>query len=97
PLRYRLNTLKDPERLALDLEEGDFASVQEGFAGEVSADDPYVGSLRVGRFKPGVVRVVLDLKPEVKPQIFALAPIGEYGHRLGPELYPTHPVRPVPG
>ena len=95
PLRYRLSTLKDPERLALDLEGVDFASVQEGFAGKVSADDPYVGSLRVGRFKPGVVRVVLDLKTEVKPQIFALAPIGEYGHRLVLDIYPTRPYDPI--
>lgn len=95
PLQHHLTTIKDPERLVLDLEGVDFPSVQEGFAGKLSPDDPYVGNLRVGRFKPGVVRVVLDLKTGVKPQIFTLAPIGEYGHRLVLDIYPTQPVDPI--
>jgi len=41
------------------------------------------------------VRVVLDLKTEVKPQIFTLAPIGEYGHRLVLDIYPTQPPDPI--
>jgi N-acetylmuramoyl-L-alanine amidase len=95
PLQHRLTTVKDPERLVLDLEGVDFASAQESFSGKVSPTDPYIGKLRVGRFKPGVVRVVLELKTEVKPQIFTLAPIGEYGHRLVLDIYPTEPVDPI--
>jgi N-acetylmuramoyl-L-alanine amidase len=95
PLQHRLSSIKDPERLVLDLEGIDFAIVQQAFAGKVSESDPYIENLRVGRFKPGVVRVVLDLKTEVKPQIFTLAPIGEYGHRLVLDIYPTHPVDPI--
>jgi N-acetylmuramoyl-L-alanine amidase len=95
PLQHHLTTVKDPERLVLDLEGVDFPSVQEGFSGKVSPNDPYIGNLRVGRFKPGVVRVVVDLKTEVKPQIFTLAPIGEYGHRLVLDIYPTQPVDPI--
>jgi N-acetylmuramoyl-L-alanine amidase len=95
PLQHRLSSIRDPERLVLDLEGVDFPSVQQAFAGKVSENDPYVGNLRVGRFKPGVVRVVLDLKTEVKPQIFTLAPIGEYGHRLVLDIYPTHPIDPI--
>lgn len=95
PLQYRMSSIKDPERLILDLEGVDFASVQQAFAGKLADSDPYVGNLRVGRFKPGVVRVVLDLKTEVKPQIFTLAPIGEYGQRLVLDIYPTHPVDPI--
>ena len=95
PLQHRMTSIKDPERLVLDLEGVDFPSVQQAFAGKVSESDPYIGNLRVGRFKPGVVRVVLDLKTEVKPQIFTLAPIGDYGHRLVLDIYPTHPVDPI--
>jgi N-acetylmuramoyl-L-alanine amidase len=95
PLQHHLTTIRDPERLVLDLEGVDFPSVQEGFAGKVSPSDPYIGNLRVGRFKPGVIRVVLDLKTEVKPQIFTLAPIGEYGHRLVLDIYPAQPVDPI--
>jgi N-acetylmuramoyl-L-alanine amidase len=95
PLQHRMSSIKDPERLVLDLDGVDFASVQQAFAGKLSESDPYIANLRVGRFKPGVVRVVLDLRTEVKPQIFTLAPIGEYGHRLVLDLYPTHPVDPI--
>ena len=95
PLRHHLITIRDPDRLVLDLEGVDFPSVQEGFGGKVSPSDPYIENLRVGRYKPGVVRVVLDLKTEVKPQIFTLAPIGDYGHRLVLDIYPTQPVDPI--
>jgi N-acetylmuramoyl-L-alanine amidase len=49
----------------------------------------------VGRFKPDVVRLVFDLKSEVKPQLFALAPVGDYGHRLVLDLYPLVPPDPL--
>ncbi|HMG58644.1 MAG TPA: N-acetylmuramoyl-L-alanine amidase [Burkholderiales bacterium] len=69
--------------------------MQQGFTDKISTNDPYIANLRVGRFKPGVVRVVLDLKSEVKPQIFTLAPIGEYGHRLVLDIYPIEPLDPI--
>jgi len=36
-----------------------------------------------------VVRLVVDLKSEVKPAIFTLAPAGDYKHRLVLDIYPT--------
>src|SRR5262245_40912287 len=51
--------------------------------------------MRVARNRPGVVRVVLDLKVEVKAQLFTLPPIAEYGHRLVLDIYPTVPVDPL--
>jgi N-acetylmuramoyl-L-alanine amidase len=82
PLRHSMMQVKDPERLVLDLEEVDFASLQRELAGKVGADDPYIAAVRAGRFKPGTVRLVFDLKGEVKPQSFSLQPVAEYGHRL---------------
>jgi len=38
------------------------------------------------------VRVVLDLKSEVKRRFFTLEPIGEYGHRLVLDIYPVEPL-----
>jgi len=95
PLRHSLLLLKNPERLALDLENVDPASVQQSFSGKVLPNDPHIASLRVGRFKPGVTRVAIDLKTEVKPQIFVLAPVGDYGHRLVLDIYPLEPVDPL--
>ncbi len=94
-LKHNLLRVRNPERLVLDLEEVDLQSVQQGFSDKISASDPYIANFRVGRFKPGVVRVVLDLKSEVKPQIFTLEPIGEYGHRLVLDIYPVEPLDPI--
>ncbi len=95
PLKHSLLRVKNPERLVLDLEDVELASIQQGFAGKILPNDPYIANLRVGRFKPGVIRVVLDLKTEVKPQIFVLAPIAEYGHRLVLDIYPLEPIDPL--
>jgi N-acetylmuramoyl-L-alanine amidase len=42
-----------------------------------------------------VVRLVLDLKAQVKPQLFSLLPVGEYGHRLVLDVYPLVPIDPL--
>src|SRR5208282_5425259 len=61
----------------------------------VQPSDPYVRAIRVALYRPGVVRVVLDLKAEVNPQLFALKPVGDYGHRVVLDLYPLTPPDPL--
>jgi N-acetylmuramoyl-L-alanine amidase len=39
--------------------------------------------------------LVIELKGEVKPQVFALKPAGSYGHRLVLDLYPNEPPDPL--
>jgi len=95
PIRHELLLVKNPERLVLDLEDVDIASVQQEIAGKVLPNDPYIGQMRAGRYKPGVVRLVLDLKSEVKPQIFMLKPVGDYGHRLVLDIYPLVALDPL--
>ncbi|MFA5914958.1 MAG: N-acetylmuramoyl-L-alanine amidase [Burkholderiales bacterium] len=95
PIRHELLLVKNPDRLVLDLEGVDFDSVQREISGKILPSDPYIGQMRAGRYKPGVVRVVLDLKTEVKPQIFMLEPVGDYGHRLVLDVYPLVPIDPL--
>ena len=95
PLKYSVLNLKDPERLVLDLEDIEVTATLTGLAEKIGANDPYVKSMRVGRFKPGVIRVVFDLKSEIKPQVFTLAPVADYGHRLVLDLYPLEPPDPL--
>ena len=95
PIQHELLLVKNPERLVLDLENVDLPSVQQEIAGKVLPNDPYIGQMRAGRYKPGVVRLVFDLKTEVKPQIFLLKPGGEYGHRLVLDVYPLVPADPL--
>jgi N-acetylmuramoyl-L-alanine amidase len=94
-LRHQISSVKAPERLVVDLENADFGTLAEQIAAKVRADDPYLAGMRVGRPKPGTVRLVLDLRSEVNPQAFVLKPIGEYGHRLVLDLYPLVPPDPL--
>ena len=95
PAKYEVLSLKDPERLVLDLEGIEITAALTELADKIQPNDPYVKALRIGRFKPGVVRLVFDLKAEVKPQAFMLPPIGDYGHRLVLDLYPLVPHDPL--
>jgi len=95
PVKYEVLSLKDPERLVLDLEGIEITAALTELADKIQPNDPYVKAMRIGRFKPGVVRLVFDLKAEVKPQAFMLPPIGDYGHRLVLDLYPLVPHDPL--
>jgi N-acetylmuramoyl-L-alanine amidase len=94
-LKFQLFSVKDPERLVLDIEGLEIGPALTELHGKVAEGDPYIDKLRVGRNRPGVVRVVIDLKGEVKPQVFTLKPVGEYGHRLVLDLYPLVPIDPL--
>ena len=94
-VKFQLFSVKDPERLVLDLEGVEFSPALADLHGKVATGDPYIDKLRVGRNRPGVVRLVIDLKAEVKPQVFTLKPVGEYGHRLVLDIYPLMAPDPL--
>ena len=95
PLKFNHFTVEDPDRLVVDIEGVEFNSVLDSLARKVATDDPYIKLLRAGRFKPGVVRLVMELKTKVKPQVFTLEPAGEYGRRLVVDVYPVNPPGPL--
>jgi N-acetylmuramoyl-L-alanine amidase len=94
-IKYSHLLVKDPDRLVLDLEGVEFNSVLQTLPSKILDSDPYIKLIRAGRNKPGVVRLVIELKGEVKPQVFSLKPVGEYGHRLVLDLYPVEPIDPL--
>jgi N-acetylmuramoyl-L-alanine amidase len=87
-IQYSIFSIKDPERLVLDLETNDLTAALTELNDKVNAEDPYIQGLRVARNRPGVIRLVLDLKTEVKPMVFGLPPIADYGHRLVLDIHP---------
>ena len=89
PIAFTHQVVKNPERLVVDLEGVEFNSVLQSLPSKISETDPYIKLIRAGRNKPGVVRLVIELKTEIQPQVFMLKPVGEYGHRLVLDLYPT--------
>ncbi|MDR3323360.1 MAG: N-acetylmuramoyl-L-alanine amidase [Zoogloeaceae bacterium] len=95
PVKYSHFILEAPDRLVVDIEGIEFNKVLESLSGKVAENDPYIKLLRAGRFKPGVVRLVMELKTRVVPQVFTLQPVGAYGHRLVLDVYPEVPVDPL--
>ena len=84
-----------PPRLAVDIEGIDLNPALRELVAKVRADDPNIAGIRVGQNAPGVVRLVIDLKQAAAPQIFTLAPVAAYQHRLVFDLYPAKPVDPL--
>ena len=95
PINHSLMTIKNPDRLVLDLEGVAASPELDGLGAKIARDDPNIQAVRVGRFKPGVLRIVLDLKGEAQPQVFNLKPVGEYGYRLVVDVYPLTPPDPL--
>ena len=87
--------VKDPLRMVVDIEGLELNSTLKEIIAKIQSDDPYIKQVRVGQNRPGVVRLVFDLKEEINPQVFTLAPVGEYKHRLVFDLYPVNPADPI--
>lgn len=88
-------TVKDPERLVVDIEGLELNPTLKQLVAKIQANDPYIKQVRVGQNRPNVVRLVFDLKEEVSPQVFTLQPVGNYQHRLVFDLYPATPPDPI--
>jgi N-acetylmuramoyl-L-alanine amidase len=95
PLRHSVMVVPNPERVVVDLEGIEPSAALEQLAQRVHPDDPVIRHVRVGRFRPGVVRVVFDLKVPATPQVFSLAPIAGYAHRTVVDLFPRHARDPL--
>lgn len=87
--------VKDPNRLVVEIEGVDLDAKLKSLVAKIQSNDPYISQVRVGQNRPGVVRMVFDLKAEIQPQVFTLEPVGEYRHRLVFDLYPATPIDPI--
>jgi len=84
-----------PPRLAVDIEGITLNPALKDLVAKVRADDPNIAGIRVGQFAPNVVRLVVDLKQPIRPQVFALTPVAAYQHRLVLDLYPAQEIDPL--
>ena len=89
-LKYRQFALSNPERIVVDLEGVNLNAVLKGVGSQIRVDDPFIKSARVGQFDPKTVRMVFELKKNVTPHLFALAPVAEFRERLVIDLYPAN-------
>lgn len=88
-LKHSYQLLMNPARLVVDIEDMVLSDTLKELVARISSNDPYISQVRVGQFQPRVVRVVFDLKQDVKPQVFSLPAIAQYQHRLVLDLYPS--------
>jgi N-acetylmuramoyl-L-alanine amidase len=89
----------NPPRLAVDIEGIELNPALKELVGKVRSDDPYITGVRVGQYANKTVRLVLDLRRMVKPQVFNLQPVQtgntQYQHRLVLDLYPSEVADPL--
>ena len=95
PIEHQLVMLDGPERLVLDLARVARSRELDELAARVQPSDPYIAAIRIGNASQGFLRVVLDLKAGIRPQVFALKPVAEYGHRLVIDLHPVTAIDPL--
>jgi N-acetylmuramoyl-L-alanine amidase len=94
-LKTKYTFVASPPRLAVDIEGLDLSAALKELVAKVGAADPTIAGIRVAQNAPGVVRLVVDLKQPIAPQVFTLSPIAAYQHRLVFDLYPTQVVDPL--
>lgn len=94
-LKTKYYFIAEPPRLAVDIEGIDLIPALRELVAKVKPDDPNISGIRVGQNSPGVVRLVIDLKQPMLPQVFSLQPVAAYQHRLVFDLYPTQVADPL--
>ena len=92
--------IANPPRLAVDIEGIELNPALKELVGKVRSDDPFITGVRVGQYTANTVRLVLDLRQMVLPQVFNLPPVrssgnAQYQHRLVLDLYPTKVADPL--
>lgn len=88
PLNAEHFMLDNPNRLVVDLQGITLNQVLNTLSSQIKPNDPYIKSIRIAQNRADVIRLVMDLKQSIAPQVFTLKPIGDYQYRLVLDLYP---------
>ena len=95
PIQSTQTFIASPPRLAVDIQGMQLNATLRELVGKVQASDPNIAGIRVGQYSADVVRLVIDLKHPIAPQVFSLQPIAPYAHRLVLDLYPSQAIDPL--
>jgi len=88
-------TLDGPHRLVVDIDGLSMNREINHLITQIRPDDPYIANVRAAQNRPGVVRLVFELKQAIAPQVFTLKPVGDYRFRLVLDLYPRVAQDPI--
>jgi N-acetylmuramoyl-L-alanine amidase len=94
PVAHQVLAMKNPPRLLLDFQDVELNSHLAQLPQLVHPDDPYIRATG-GDAAAWSAAVVVELKTEVNPQLFALKPVAGYGYRIVLDLYPLTPPDPL--
>ena len=99
PIKFKYFLVRSPMpyRLVVDIEGLTLTAKLQKMISDVSPNDPYIKAVRIGQFSPSVVRLVMDLKSEVRPEVFSLKPVANYKYRLIFDIYPVNSEDPIAG
>lgn len=86
-LRSRAFFTSHPPHLAIDIEGLDTLPNLRTLTAQLQASDPNVARLRVAQNPDSSVRLLVELKQHIDPQIFQLPPVARYQHRLVLDLH----------
>ncbi|BBL35311.1 N-acetylmuramoyl-L-alanine amidase AmiC [Nitrosomonas stercoris] len=89
PIKYSIITLTSPNRIVLDMQNTALSEALKRLPSKADPQHPLINVLRVGNFTPQTTRLVAELKADATPNVFALAPSDQFGHRLVLDIYPT--------
>ena len=93
PVRHSLTEMHDPERLIIDVENGELAAALHA----VDISSTQVERIRSGKYGPDRLRIVLDLHGKVRQKSFVLGPSSGQGNRLVVDLFgPVPRQAPAP-
>lgn len=95
PLVAKHSLFTAPDRLVIDVDGLELSPQLRELVGKVRPDDPFIAGVRVGQNQPRIVRLVIDLKQPIAPQVFTLVPVAAYQHRMVFDLYPTQARDPL--
>lgn len=90
PAEHNIFTLRDPERLVVDLKDGRLSA-----AAKLPAGTGSIKAIRTGVRANGQLRVVLDLHQVVRSRSFTAGPNDRYGDRLVIDLQPRGSLQAV--
>jgi len=86
--KYKVLTLQNPERIAIDIT----ANNLKFDLNKLDFANTPIQRIRSGQGKD-ILRLTFDLSTKVRPNIFALKPNQQYGHRLVVDLYDLAPTK----
>jgi N-acetylmuramoyl-L-alanine amidase len=82
-------------QMQVEIEGIDLVTGLRDLVGQLRSSDPNIAGIRVAGAGVNRVRLHMDLKQAIKPQVFSLTPVAAYQHRLVLDLYPLNPPDPL--